>query len=100
MTLRELGYVVIINNLRSQIPKAFEDVQALRTALELVGFNVKCYNDCDVQVSVIGSMIDFLEEISPLLGGRWQPCFRHQVTSVLSFKVRMHPPLPCFIVCL
>ena len=63
MTLRELGYVIIISNLTSQIPNASEDVQALRAALETVGFNVKCYNDCNVQVGTIGSLFtlfDFL----------------------------------------
>ena len=38
----QLGFVVIVNNLRSQVPHTAHDVQALRSALETVGFNVKC----------------------------------------------------------
>ena len=46
----QLGFAAIINNLRSQIPDTADDVQALRAALETVGFNVKCYDDCNAQV--------------------------------------------------
>ena len=50
MFLPQLGFAAIINNLRSQVPNTADDVQALRSALETVGFNVKCYDDCNVQV--------------------------------------------------
>ena len=53
MDLPDLGHAVIINNLRSQVPETSEDVDALRAALEAVGFNVKCYDDCNVQVSLV-----------------------------------------------
>ena len=52
MNLRELGLVVIVNNLRSQNPDTAADVQALTAALETVGFKVKCYDDCNAQVSL------------------------------------------------
>ena len=52
MDLPDLGYAVIINNLRSQVPETSKDVEALRAALETVGFNVKSYDDCNVQVSL------------------------------------------------
>ena len=50
MTQPNLGHVVIINNLRSKVPDTAGDVHALRAALETVGFNVKCYDDCNKQV--------------------------------------------------
>ena len=53
MTHAELGQAIIINNLRSQAPDTVSDVHALRAALETVGFNVKCYDDCNVQVSAL-----------------------------------------------
>ena len=46
----QLGFAAIINNLHSQVPDTADDVQALRAALETVGFNVKCYDDCNVRV--------------------------------------------------
>ena len=52
MDLPDLGFAVIINNLRSQVPEPSKDVEALRAALETVGFNVKSYDDCNVQVSL------------------------------------------------
>ena len=48
----QLGFAAIINNLHSQVPDTADDVQALRAALETVGFNVKCYDDCNVQVKL------------------------------------------------
>lgn len=53
MDLPDLGYAVIINNLRSQVPETSKDVEALSSALEVVGLNVKCYDDCNVQVSLV-----------------------------------------------
>ena len=46
----QLGLLIIINNLRSQVPESAEDVEALRVAMETVGFTVKCYDDCNVQI--------------------------------------------------
>ena len=53
MDLPDLGYAVIISNLRSQVPETSKDVEALTAALEAVGFNVKCYDDCNVQASLV-----------------------------------------------
>ena len=50
MTQLNLGHVVIINNLRSKVKDTAGDVLALKAALETVGFNVKCYDDCNKQV--------------------------------------------------
>ena len=62
----QLGFVVIVNNLRSQVPHTAHDVQALRSALETVGFNVKCYDDCNVQVnfSIVGECFSALYSIT------------------------------------
>ena len=66
MTLPELGHAIIINNLRSQAPDTVSDVQALRAALETVGFNVECYDDCNVQVSALYYDFTFAVPISQI----------------------------------
>ena len=52
----DLGNVIIFNNLRSQVPEISNDVEALKAALEAVGFSVKSYDDCNVQVSLLQSI--------------------------------------------
>ena len=52
MNQPNLGFTFIINNLKSQIPDSDADVQSLKTALETIGFDVQCYDDCSVQVNL------------------------------------------------
>ena len=60
MTLPELGYVIMINNFRPEIPDTYKDIQALRAALETVGFNVTDFFDCSVEVGINASMFEIL----------------------------------------
>ena len=71
MNLRELGFAVIINNLRSENPDTAVDVQALTAALETVGFKVKCYDDCNAQVSLrfFGVSVDTIDTVQGVCNG-------------------------------
>ena len=61
MTLPELGYVIMLINLRPDVPDTCKDVPALKAALETVGFGVRYYNDCSVEVGINGSMFIFFD---------------------------------------
>ena len=52
MQLKNLGYAIVLNNLRLEVPQTVEDVKAVSCALETVGFTVMCYNDCNTQVRI------------------------------------------------
>ena len=63
MTHAELGHAIIINNLKCQAPDTVSDVHALRAALETVGFNVKCYDDCNIQVYYSGRFVTYIFQL-------------------------------------
>ena len=63
MNHAELGHANIIKNLRSQAPDTVSDVHTLRAALETVGFNVKCYYDCNVQVYYSGRFVMYIFQL-------------------------------------
>ena len=52
MSQPNLGYAVVINNLLSDIEYWVFDAECIKSALDRVGFQVKAYNDCNVQVSI------------------------------------------------
>ena len=47
-----LGYAVVINNSSSDVQHWVLDAVCIKSALDTVGFQVKAYNDCNVQVSI------------------------------------------------
>ena len=47
-----LGYAVVINNSSSDVQHWVLDAECIKSALDTVGFQVKAYNDCNVQVSI------------------------------------------------
>ena len=52
MNLPNLGHAVIINNVVGEMPGSAEDVQALKTTYEKVGFTVQVHTNCSAQVTV------------------------------------------------
>ena len=52
MTLPNLGHAVIINNVVGEMPGSMEDVQALKTTYEKVGFTVQVHTNSSAQVTV------------------------------------------------
>ena len=52
MNLPNLGHAVIINNVVGEMPESMEDVQALKTTYEKVGFTVQVHTNCSAQVTV------------------------------------------------
>ena len=52
MTSSKLGHAVIVNTLKAELPRTVQDVIAVKNALETVGFTVKCYDECTVQVNM------------------------------------------------
>ena len=50
MNLPNLGHAVIINNVVEEMPGSAEDVEALKTTYEKVGFNVQVHTNCTAQV--------------------------------------------------
>ena len=50
MSLPNLGHAVIINNVLDEMPGSTEDVDALKTTYEKVGFKVQVHTNCSVQV--------------------------------------------------
>ena len=50
MTLPKLGHAVIINNVLAEMPGSMEDVKALKTIYEKVGFQVTVHTNCTAQV--------------------------------------------------
>ena len=64
MSLPYLGYAVVINNLSSDVEHWVLDVECIKSALDTVGFQVKAYNDCNVQVSIaIGKRLKLIKLI-------------------------------------
>ena len=62
MSLPYLGYAVVINNLSSDVEHWVLDVECIKSALDTVGFQVKAYNDCNVQVSIaIGKRLKLID---------------------------------------
>ena len=45
-----MGHAVIVNTLKTELPRTLHDVTAVKHALETVGSIVKCYHDCTGQV--------------------------------------------------
>ena len=52
MNQPNLGYAVVINNLSSDVQHWVVDAASINSAQDTVGFQVKAYNDCNVQVSI------------------------------------------------
>ena len=50
MTLPNIGHAVIINNVLAEMPGSAEDVKALKTTYEKVGFEVTVHTNCTAQV--------------------------------------------------
>ena len=50
MDLPNLGHAVIVNNVAEEMPGSQVDVEALRSAYQTVGFDVRVHNDCSEQV--------------------------------------------------
>ena len=50
MDLPNLGHAVIVNNVAEEMPGSQVDVEALRSAYQKVGFDVRVHNDCSEQV--------------------------------------------------
>ena len=50
MDLPNLGHAVIVNNVAEEMPGSQADVEALRSAYQKVGFDVRVHNDCSEQV--------------------------------------------------
>ena len=46
MTAPELGHAVIVNTLKSELPRSAQDVAAVQHALESVGFTVLIFGEC------------------------------------------------------
>ena len=50
MSLPNLGHAIIINNVVEEMPGSMEDVKALKTTYEKVGFTVQVHTNCTAQV--------------------------------------------------
>ena len=50
MSLPNLGHAIIVNNVVNEMPGSMEDVEALKTTYEKVGFKVQVHTDCTAQV--------------------------------------------------
>ena len=50
MKLPRLGSAVIINNLALEVPDTVQDVKALSSTLETIGFEVESHNGLNAQV--------------------------------------------------
>ena len=50
MNLPRLGSAVIVNNLASDVPETAQDLKALRSTLETIGFDVKSNNGLNALV--------------------------------------------------
>ena len=64
-----LGYAVVINNLSSDVRHWVLDAECIKSALDTVGFRVKAYNDCNVQVSskISKLLIENSDEKPPMI---------------------------------
>ena len=51
MNLPKLGHAVIVNNVSKEIPGSNTDVAALKTAFDMVGFEVHVHSNCNSQVN-------------------------------------------------
>ena len=51
MKLLRLGSAVIINNLALEVPDTVQDVKALGSTLETIGFKVESHNGLNAQVT-------------------------------------------------
>ena len=51
MNLPRLGSAVIINNLALEVPDTVQDVKALSSTLETIGFKVESHKDFNTQVT-------------------------------------------------
>ena len=56
MNLPNLGHAVIINNVVGEMPGSMEDVQALKTTYEKIGFKVQVHTNCAAQVTLSSVM--------------------------------------------
>ena len=50
MTLPHLGHAIIVNNIASEMPGSLRDVEALKAAYRMIGFDVQVHNDLTTQV--------------------------------------------------
>ena len=53
MNLPNLGHAVIINNVVGEMPGSMQDVQALKTTYEKIGFKVQVHTNCTSQVNLL-----------------------------------------------
>ena len=61
MTRPILGHAVIINNVVDEMPGSMEDVKALKTTYEKVGFNVQVHTRCTAQVNLRSGYPSYLK---------------------------------------
>ena len=51
MNLQWLGFAMIVNNMTLDVPDTVQDMKALSSALETIGFEVKFQNGLNAQVT-------------------------------------------------
>ena len=56
MNLPNLGHAVIINNVVEEMPGSMQDVKALKTTYEKIGFKVQVHTNCAAQVTLSSVM--------------------------------------------
>ena len=52
MNLPKMGHAVIVNNVAEEFPGTERDIQALKTALETIGFDVQVHRNLTITVIV------------------------------------------------